>query len=267
MMIALCASHVESNDYTRLEKLRKMLDSVSIQTVQIELYMSVTGLDDQIVKELQLRYAPWLHITKREEDKLSQFQHYKLLCNEVSRLFDSSIWCMFTDDDDEWHARRAESYLEHIGTIKNIGSIVVCRNGRVHNGHMLEQAIEYFEYATKLFEFQDFFAIATPNMLRLRGCDLIWRNVIIAFDYTRLHSISIFDKPYDVPWLYKQETPKERIEEFYDYVDETLESWKDYKLLHRFLSRSTSSISKNDDNIVSKSKSNDGIHTMILETH
>jgi hypothetical protein len=236
MMIALCASHVESNDYTRLEKLKKMLDSVSLQTVQIELYMSVTGLDDQIVKELQVRHAPWLHLTKRKEGKLSQFQHYNLLCNEVSRLFDSSTWCMFTDDDDEWHVRRVESYLEHIESnernriIRDNRSIVVCRNGRMHNGHMLEQPIEYFEYVTKLYEFQGFFAIlrSRPDMLRLRACDLIWRNVIVAFDCTRLHSISSFDKPGDVPWLYKQETPKERIEEFYGYLDETLESWKEY---------------------------------------
>lgn len=235
-MIALCASHVDPNDYTRLEKLRNMLNSVSLQTVQIELYMSVTGMDDQIVNELQARYAPWLHLTKRKEDKLSQFQHYNLLCNEISKLFDSSTWCMFTDDDDKWHVRRVESYLEHIennGSIQdNISnrSIVVCRNGRMHNGHMLEQAIEYFEYVIKLYEFQDFFSIlrSRPDMLRLRACDLIWRNAIIAFDCTRLHSISSFDKPCDVPWLYKQETPKERIDEFYDYVDETLEAWKDY---------------------------------------
>jgi hypothetical protein len=93
---------------------------------------------------------------------------------------------------------------------------------------MLELAIEYFEYATKLYEFQDFFAIATPEMLRLRACDLIWRNAIVAFDYNRLHPISSFDKPDDVPWLYKQETPKERLDEFYGCVEETIEAWKEY---------------------------------------
>ncbi len=221
-MIALCASHVAPNDYTRLEKLRKLLDSVSSQTVQIELYMSVSGLDDKIVKELQARHAPWLHVTKRGCTQMSQFQHYKLLCEEVSERFNSSnTWCMFTDDDDVWHARRAESYLEQIRG--STGSVVVCIDGRMHNGRMLDKPIEYFDYATKLCEFEGFFAIATLDMLRLRGCDLMWRNAILAIS----SSIS-FNKPDDVPWLYMQETPKERIDEFYEYLEETRKAWKEY---------------------------------------
>jgi hypothetical protein len=103
--------------------LRKMLDSVNSQTVHIELYMSVSGLDDQIVKELQARHAQWLHMTKSGCAQMSQFQHYKLLCEEVSERFNSSnTWCMFTDDDDVWHARRAESYLEQIRGSRGLNS-------------------------------------------------------------------------------------------------------------------------------------------------
>lgn len=128
---------------------------------------------------------------------------------------------MFTDDDDVWYERRVESYLEHIRG--SIGSVVVCIDGRMHNGHMLDKPIEYFDYVTKLYNFEGFFAIATPNMLRLRGCDLIWRNAILTS-----YSISSFTKPDDVPWLYMQETPKERIDEFYEYLEETSKAWKEY---------------------------------------
>jgi hypothetical protein len=93
----------------------------------------------------------------------------------------------------------------------------------MHNGYLLDKPVEYFEYATKLYEFKGFFAIATPEMLRLRCCDLIWRNAILA-----ISSFTSFNKPDDVPWLYMQETPEERIDEFYEYIEETRKAWKEF---------------------------------------
>ena len=40
-----------------------------------------------------------------------------------------------------------------------------------------------------------------------------------------------------------------------------------YASFHRFPPRSTSSTSKNDDHLVSKAESDDGIHTLTLGTH
>ncbi len=148
---------------------------------------------------------------------------------------------MFTDDDDVWHARRVEVYLESMGAIigmhKDVGAIkgnvensdafisnvVVCTDGRMHNGMMCDEAIEYFEFVARLHEFHTFFSIATPDILGLRGCDLIWRNVMRSSP-----CILMFKKPHDVEWLYKQETPLQRMRDFCGYVDETLEAMKKY---------------------------------------
>lgn len=247
MMIALCASHIARDDLLRREYLMNMLQSVNSQTVPIHLYMSVSGLDDKTILELQDLYAPWLHLISRgdcEYSQLSQFQHYKLLCEELSEIMSPDTWCMFTDDDDVWHERRVEVYLQNMGAIigtgtmhKDVGAIkgnvqnsdafisnvVVCTDGRMHNGRMCDEAIEYFEFVTRLHVFHTFFSIATPDILCLRGCDLIWRNVLRSSQ-----GILMFKKPHDVEWLYKQETPLQRMRDFYGYVDETLEAMKKY---------------------------------------
>ena len=50
----------------------------------------------------------------------------------------------------------------------------------------------------------------------------------------------------------------------YDSGQMTFRTIYNNKSFHRFPSRSTSSASKNDDHLASKSESDDGIHTLTL---
>lgn len=208
MLVALCASHIDSDE--RLKALHRMLDSVSAQTYPIELHISISGVDSVVTQDLRNKYK-WLHVYHRQEH-LAQFEHYKLLSEEVL-----AEWCMFTDDDDVWHERRVEKYLASIKETQN--DVVACVAGRMHNGRMLDEPIEYFEFAAKLAMFCQFFSRARPELLKLRGCDLIWRNVMRSLPCTLFITNT---------WLYKQETPQERMNELLTYLDDAKKGWETY---------------------------------------
>ena len=220
-IIALCASHVDTGD--RLAALHRMLDSVCAQTCPIDLYLSVSGTDFVSESWLSMHYGS-VHVRHRGARRLSQFQHYKLLVDELSHRTDTKrTWCIFTDDDDVWHEIRVESYAVAIDDATRRGRYapVACIGGRMHNGQMVEMVIEYFEFAATLHEFVRFFEIATPEMLALRGCDLLWRNAM------RLARCSFFRAT--VPWLYKQRTPRERMDELDTYIGAAKDAWDAYQ--------------------------------------
>lgn len=218
MLIALCASHIDSP--SRLAALHRMLHSVSAQTQSIKLYLSVSSDDGVELQEVVERlrstneFKEWLHVVSRDRH-LTQFEHYNLLSLDVDVR---GSWLMFTDDDDVWHERRVENYARAIESSPD--NVVACKGGRMHNDKVVNEIVEYFEYATKFEVLEMFMAFASLDMLRLRGCDLLFRNLM------RCMPCTVFSA--DVPWLYKQYTPIERIEELDTYLGAADDGWRTF---------------------------------------
>ena len=116
----ICASHIGvEGGPARLSMLRDMVGSWRSQTVRCLLTVSmscdarVAPLVAHVVEQLR-RSSPGLAITVREGERLSQFQHYRLILRsfaDVNGGGSEGLWVLFTDDDDVWHPRRVEHYL------------------------------------------------------------------------------------------------------------------------------------------------------------
>jgi len=213
-MIALCASHIDSKE--RLVALDHMLQSVSAQTHHIEMYISISGIQEHQCHEIIKHRSAWLHVTFREIH-LTQFEHYKLLCEDLkSEKIDKDTWCIFTDDDDLWHKQRVEKYTKAIE--RSCTDVVKCESGMLFNGK-LSQGAEYVDFATKFKVFVQFFINARQELLKLRGCDLIWRNVL------RCTPCTLFTAG---TWLYRYDIPEERQRLLVTYLDACREGWEIY---------------------------------------
>ena len=219
MLIAMCASHIDGPD--RLRALHHMLESVSKQTQPIDLFLSISGPSKHDIDALKQEFGGWLHVAWRGSERLAQFQHYCLLCDEITHDPDN-CWCMFTDDDDEWHERRVEHYATAVRVIPEVDAMV-CVGGRVMNDRPFFEPIEYFEFASKLGAFQRFCHDVHPDTLALRGCDLVWRNAMI-----RTMSCGAFRCAEGVPYLYRQVTPMERMLELESYIGSARDAWNAY---------------------------------------
>ena len=219
MLIALCASHVDGPD--RQAALHRMIRSVASQTTKIKMYLSISGTSDN---DEMLSQYDWLIVKQRGVERLTQFQHYALLCQEILRD-GIKYWCLFTDDDDIWHETRVAKYMAAIDALDSNGyDVVSCVSGRIHNGRIVEYPVEYFEFATKFHVFAQFFRNARPELLKLRGCDLIFRNVMRSHYQCTMFRV----KDDDVPWLYNQHTPKARMNELSLYLPEAEMGWRTY---------------------------------------
>lgn len=109
MLIALCASHI--NNTHRLQCLLSMIKSWREQTLQCKLFISLSYDTVQITKKILLQSLPScedLHINIRD-CPLRQFEHYKMLSDEVS-LDHTDAFVIFSDDDDVWHPDRVKTF-------------------------------------------------------------------------------------------------------------------------------------------------------------
>eukprot|EP00927_Polykrikos_kofoidii_P074724 TRINITY_DN70753_c0_g1_i1.p1 TRINITY_DN70753_c0_g1~~TRINITY_DN70753_c0_g1_i1.p1 ORF type:complete len:371 (+),score=52.72 TRINITY_DN70753_c0_g1_i1:163-1275(+) len=131
-LVGLLAAHFPSTDYGRVERLRRLLRSVEMQTHRVPLLVSWSA-EDGANPTRSRSVASQVETTLREFGdrgvlramppilgRRGQFEHYSRLNDALSRHVDSRgglgseprTMVMFTDDDDIWHSRRAEAYLE-----------------------------------------------------------------------------------------------------------------------------------------------------------
>jgi hypothetical protein len=252
-LVGLCASHIDSG--ARLHSLGRMLESVDRQTLGIELHLSVScgmTVDESACKDaltLWTTQYKWLKALYRGARSISQFEHYALLQSEVA----DDAWCLFTDDDDEWHANRAARYAQaiieegHNGhsdppvqeatteLVVDAVDVVACTAGRLYYDGSLRTALrrsewnpdnvmrptvpcEYFEFSIRSTCFKRFFALAMPMELALRGCDLIFRNYLMSLP------CMVFRAPED--WLYFQHGLSTRRVELERYLGDAASAWK-----------------------------------------
>jgi hypothetical protein len=232
--MGLCASHIDT--LSRYKALLKMLSSVVKQTLNIQVFVSISSNEHmeshihklcRVVNDMDQdkgkdKGKSWLTIKYRGPHKLTQFEHYCLLANEIYEIHDNNTWCIFSDDDDLWHPSRAQVYNTAIKREEN-NKVVACGNSRMSIWKGTENVSktpgEYFDFAPHMDVFKGFCGIATDlGVNRLRGCDLIFRN------YMRSMPCTVFSTM-DALWLYQYNFDEHRGTELPSYLDEALTAW------------------------------------------
>lgn len=112
-MIALCASHINSN--LRFSYFQYMILSWSKQTHPCKLYISISFdyiYQVSVINFIQKEYTANNYknlIFFIRDSKKTQFEHYEALLAENKETM-CNEWIIFTDDDAIWHNTRVESY-------------------------------------------------------------------------------------------------------------------------------------------------------------
>ena len=108
------------------------------------------------------------------DNKLSQFEHYKLLVQSLSLDDDEdNTWILFSDDDDEWAENRLAAYHHMIMQIPlneyHKTTCICYTNDTTKNATTFIGS--YVDYGIKLKYLKIFFANATIQQLQHKFCD------------------------------------------------------------------------------------------------
>ncbi len=217
-IVGLCASHIDGP--ARLRALQAMLDSVAAQTRPVQLWLSISSIgvleaDAKSVLKDQASRRPWLQVLWRC-GRLAQFEHYARLCADLEGI-GPRTWCLFTDDDDNWHPTRAQAYFE-AAQMPGVDSVIVCACGRHAHGAVQPAPCEYFEFAARFDLLASFCSQAPAATLALRGCDLVWRNVMWCTAWYVFRARAA--------WLYWQNVDAGRMAELGGYIDAAGAAWQ-----------------------------------------
>lgn len=91
-----------------------MIESWSQQSWKIPLFVSVSSTEELravVMRTLEILSIRHARLNMRlTHHQLKQFQHYKLLVDELVLEAPHESWIMFTDDDDLWHSDRARTF-------------------------------------------------------------------------------------------------------------------------------------------------------------
>ena len=116
-LVAVLASHISNEK--RLRYLSECLQSVRQQTqLPSQFLVGISALRPMLkpvldlLRQVAAELAPRGCAVHTEQSKTprSQFEHHLALLPRLQGLDARSTWVMFSDDDDLWHPRRAESY-------------------------------------------------------------------------------------------------------------------------------------------------------------
>lgn len=121
-MIGLCASYL--SNLIKVKWMNEMIESWISQSHNVPLYISISI--DENLESIFYYYLnnKWnnkdlfFYVTK---EKLSQFQHYKKLCDLLLEKYDRNTWIVFTDDDDIWDKDRVLYYKTLVENLKKMG--------------------------------------------------------------------------------------------------------------------------------------------------
>jgi hypothetical protein len=100
ILITLCASHI--SEINRLYNFENMLEGFKEQTLPTNMLISMSfesSLKDKIDYFIHKYNKNNIRIFK-QNNCMSQFQHYKFLSEQFDTIFTNYTWCLFVDDDD-----------------------------------------------------------------------------------------------------------------------------------------------------------------------
>ena len=210
---ALCGSHISNGDAARLGALRGMVGSWRLQTsrdacpllVSMSCDAGIAPLVTRVVEQLLRESGGDLRITVHVGERHSQFQHYRSLVKGASPIVPpsgvpregfqrgSAPWVMFTDDDDVWHPRRVEYYLNGIAELEvepservlalcvrgvaigpfqgsDVERAIAC--GKVKTSKRNDHGLEHWMFGCRVSTLEDFLDRASEELIADRYCDM-----------------------------------------------------------------------------------------------
>jgi hypothetical protein len=196
-LICLCSCHISC--VIKIKWMDEMIESWKNQTHNIDLHINIS-LEDNIKTIFEhYKNSKWncnnlfFYI---QEQKLSQFEHYKNLCDRIISIFGNDVWVIFTDDDDIWEKDRAlyynilinklyeqnkENEISHIQIptlcvnykdsfdnnykVKNLKNIDDCNEYCKDN-------LDYWQFCCKIKYLKDYTEKCHPDLLKDGFCNL-----------------------------------------------------------------------------------------------
>jgi len=126
-LIGLLAAHFAAHDHVRVERLRRLLQSVEGQTHRVPVLVSwsaedanggASGAPGPVASQAKAVFQEFeasgvIRTMPRLRGRHAQFEHYARLEETLRRhvVPGQEPWLFFSDDDDIWHPQRAEEYL------------------------------------------------------------------------------------------------------------------------------------------------------------
>lgn len=183
-IICLIASHL--NNYERIDNFNELLNDINSQlgcenkTIKISLSCD-NGLNISKTLELIEEYGFGLNHSKK---KLSQFEHYKILVNQLKIDDPSNTWIIFSDDDDIWNEKRIVMYDRLLEKVKD-DNVVFLKTPMCEliNGEIKEakEGANYVDLCVRYKYVKLFFDNITNNALKHRYCDVFFASFIQQF--------------------------------------------------------------------------------------
>lgn len=113
-VVAVCASHVDTE--RRFGLLMAQLASLAAQTRPVEVHLGVSfapglgHLRARLFAEVPTCVTVYVTLNPSGESRVAQFRHY----SRLARALPADAWCLFCDDDDFCHPRRAEIVADNL---------------------------------------------------------------------------------------------------------------------------------------------------------
>eukprot|EP00611_Tribonema_gayanum_P028297 TRINITY_DN7236_c0_g1_i1.p1 TRINITY_DN7236_c0_g1~~TRINITY_DN7236_c0_g1_i1.p1 ORF type:complete len:371 (-),score=19.47 TRINITY_DN7236_c0_g1_i1:24-1136(-) len=215
-VIALGGAHISTAH--GVCELKRLINSIHRQTRPCPTVLSISSEEavQRDVESLSSDHGISALTVLHSPSRLSQFRHYvraaKYAASAQGRSRLGEVWVIFTDHDDEWHPRRVETVAEEVLTAcseRGDGSSCsyVCFPCEWVEDGKREMTVahnEYWSYAVRFPEFEDFLARLNARQLDSPYCDLLLvdhakRFVVMAGDAT----VTGIQWPPDKGWIYR----------------------------------------------------------------
>jgi hypothetical protein len=186
-LITLIASHI--NCRKRLQFFIKLLGTINNQIdyfddidVRISLSYDI-NIDKNEIDFLLDKINKYNFKFYFQNQKLSQFEHYKFLVSELDTFDENNTWILFSDDDDEWSDNRLAAYhhmLNYIPLEDYDKTTSICytnkknKTGSTYIG-------SYVDYCVRLKYLKIFFKYSTDEQLKHKFCDCCFVKFICTY--------------------------------------------------------------------------------------
>ena len=132
---------------------------------------------------------------------MSQFEHYKFLCEQIDPILISRTWCLFTDDDDYPSPMRNKTYLQLLNKSKSANEVCICNRAILYaswsdfkitkeqldrylivgknNARVISCSSEYVCYCVKLSLLKRFcYFMCIKGKLNTKLCDVVFGSML-----------------------------------------------------------------------------------------
>ena len=232
-LVTLCASHIsEINRLYNFENMiksfknqyrfAKLLISMSFESqsssakAKLESQSSSESLNDKVDHFIHKYSKNNIRIFK-QNNAMSQFQHYKFLSEQFDTIFTNYTWCLFVDDDDYLNPIRNNTFFNLINRVKSMDEICIQNsvmmssswdsdisisklNSYLKTGESYTRVVplsnEYVTYCVKLSALKKYCVfLEKTDKIATKQCDVVLASMLNV-------KCKTFDTIYKNEWLY-----------------------------------------------------------------